>query len=138
MNFNVFKTRVLPAMQAFDQELQQVREKWYPDATGDPGPKPAAKKSRKGKAKATAGAGSKTDLKTVPNPKNPYPIYQLLKKSDRFTTTHLRSTLRELARADMQIKTGGGDLRIILERVVLSICEGGREGESSKLKAQSK
>ena len=76
----------------------------------------AAKKSKKKKAK------SGTDLLIAKNPGNPYPIYLLLKKSERFSKAELVDAFETLNTADKQLKSGGQNLRLVLEKVILSIC----------------
>ena len=58
----------------------------------------------------------------MPNPNNPYPIYMMMRKSERFSLAELVDALKEAARADERIKTGGGNPRMILERTVIAIC----------------
>jgi len=73
-------------------------------------------KSKKKKSKLT------TDLLIAKNPKNAYPIYLLLKKSERFSKEDLIQAFETLNAADKKLKTGGPDARLVLEKVILGIC----------------
>jgi DNA polymerase-3 subunit delta len=123
MNFNTFRNRVLPALQDCDarmlERLADWRRETAPPAGGQNDP---PKKKKKGGAKGAGGA--KTDLRMVANPRNAYPVYQLLKKSEGFSLQELTDGLREVARCDLRIKTGGGDPRLILEKAVIAVCAG--------------
>ncbi|MCF8078962.1 MAG: hypothetical protein K9K88_06750 [Desulfobacterales bacterium] len=116
MNFNAFKSRVLPALQAYDERLLDDLERWR--SLAEPVQDSAAPVSKK----KGASKKHKTDLRAVPNPKNPYPIFMTMQKSERFTLPELVGALKEAARADERIKTGGGDPRMILERAVFALC----------------
>ena len=58
----------------------------------------------------------------VANPNNPYPIFKLLRKTERFSLRELTAGLRQVARCDLRIKKGGGDPRLILEQTVIALC----------------
>ena len=75
------------------------------------------KKGKKTKSKAT------TDLLVAKNPKNPYPIYLLLKKSDGFSQDNLISGAEVLAEADKKLKTSSQSPKLVLEKAILSICK---------------
>jgi DNA polymerase-3 subunit delta len=75
------------------------------------------KKGKKNKAKAT------TDLLIAKNPKNPYPIYLLLKKSDGFSKDKLISAVEVLAEADKKLKTSAQSPKLVLEKAILSVCK---------------
>ena len=63
-----------------------------------------------------------TDLQLARNPGNPFPVYQTLKKADRFGRTELLRALEALAEADARLKSSALNPRLILERVVWQIC----------------
>ena len=73
-------------------------------------------KSKKKKSKLT------TDLLIAKNPKNAYPIYQLLKKSERFSKDELIRAFETLNAADKNLKTDGQNARLVLEKTILGIC----------------
>jgi DNA polymerase-3 subunit delta len=121
MNFSVFKNRILPALQAQDRRLLERIDAWQQKTAKEDAAQTETKASRKA-GKAGEKGGAKTDLRMVPNPNNAYPVFQLLKKSGRFSREELTAGLQEVARCDLLIKTGGGDPRLILEKAVIAIC----------------
>jgi DNA polymerase-3 subunit delta len=66
-----------------------------------------------------------SDLVIAKNPKNAYPLYLLLKKTEGFTKTTLFEAVEKLYSADKQLKTGGGNPKLVLETVIFDICRGG-------------
>ena len=62
------------------------------------------------------------DLLIAQNPNNPYPVYQMLLKSEMFTTDELIATLESLSQSDLRLKSTGQKPRLILEKAILSIC----------------
>ena len=121
MNFSAFKSRVLSALQAKDRRLLERIDAWQQKAAeGDAGRTETVPPQKAGKAGAKGAA--KTDLRMVPNPNNAYPVFQLLKKSDRFSSEELAAGLQAVARCDLLIKAGGADPRLILETAVIAIC----------------
>lgn len=118
-----FQKGVLPAVVAFDRELLERIGAWEAGlAEGSTeGPK------RKKTAKAV------TDLQLARNPGNPFPVYQTLKKVDRFSRAELLGALKAIGEADVKLKSSALHPRLILERVVWQICspKAGGEGRSS-------
>ena len=82
-------------------------------------PKQKTGRQAKGKKKKSK---STTDLLIAKNPKNAYPIYLLLKKSERFTKEDLIDAFESLSTADKKLKTGSQGARLVLENVILKIC----------------
>jgi DNA polymerase-3 subunit delta len=114
-----FQKQIMPAIVEYDSELLDQLDKWQnmlnaetiAPKTGSP------KKGKKTKSKAT------TDLLVAKNPKNPYPIYLLLKKSDGFSQDKLISDAEVLAAADKKLKTSSQSPKLVLEKAILSICK---------------
>ena len=117
--YDYFQKRVMPAIAEFDRQLLDYLDGRQAMLDTD-GPSPAtpsgAKKIKKKKAKAG------TDLLIAKNPNNPYPIYLLLKKSERFSKEELIKAFETLNAADKQLKSGGQNSRLVLGKVILSIC----------------
>jgi DNA polymerase-3 subunit delta len=115
INFANFKSHIMPAIEAYDRTLVDQIESWEhtsEDASDQGGvPKKAKKKSLPMK-----------DLMVAKNPKNPYPVYQLLLKSERYTTAELVAALERLSGADMRLKSTAQRPKLILEEAVLKIC----------------
>jgi DNA polymerase-3 subunit delta len=118
--YDYFQKRVMPAIAEYDRQLQEHFDDWQAMLDKDsalPAAGSAAKKTKKKKAKA----GS--DLFIAKNPNNPYLIYLLLKKSGRFSKEELINAFETLNAADNQLKSGGQNPRLVLEKVVLEICK---------------
>jgi len=114
-----FQNQIMPAIVEYDRKLLEQLDKWQnmlnteaiSPKTGSP------KKGKRTKSKAT------TDLLIAKNPKNPYPIYLLLKKSDGFSQDKLISNAEVLAEADKKLKTSSQSPKLVLEKAILSICK---------------
>jgi DNA polymerase-3 subunit delta len=118
MKFGQFKNRVMPSIQAFDRDLLKQLETWDSMISKD------ADKDNQGAMKKGEKKRSKTDTDLViaKNPNNPYPVYQMLLKSEMFTTDELIATLESLSQSDLRLKSTGQKPRLILEKAILSIC----------------
>ena len=117
--YTYFQKQIMPAIVAYDHNLIGQLEKWQTMLNAETilqktGP---AKKGKKTKNKAT------TDLLIAKNPKNPYPIYLLLKKSDGFSRDTLISAVEILAEADKKLKTSSQSPKLVLENAILGICK---------------
>jgi DNA polymerase-3 subunit delta len=117
LSYNVFQQNVMPAIVAHDQELLKVLQDWENQASSCDD---TAKAPARGKGKAKKKI--QTDLLLARNPKNAYPVYQLMKKSERYTKSELLAALGLLSATDAQLKLSGQDPKLILERLVLKIC----------------
>jgi DNA polymerase-3 subunit delta len=115
IKFEEFKRRTVPAIQKYDRELLDPQEAWdgmmLKTAGGD-NQNGDAKKKRK----------PATDLVIVKSPKNPYPVYQMLLKSEGFTADELVAALECLSQADLRLKSTGQRPKLILEATILRIC----------------
>jgi DNA polymerase III delta subunit len=81
------------------------------------------KQKAKGKKKSSkAKIGDSSDLFMMKNPQNPFPTYQLLKKSDNFSMAGLRAALNAIKEADMLMKSTAQNPKRVLENVVFKIC----------------
>jgi DNA polymerase-3 subunit delta len=117
LSFSAFQQSVMPAVTAYDHSLLKILEDWEnPESLpGDIDQTPARGKGKK-KAKA------QTDLLLARNPKNAYPVYQLLKKSERYSKSELLAAVGLLNETDFQLKTSNQDPKLILEKLVFKIC----------------
>lgn len=106
-----FQKNVMPAIVQYDRELLARLEIWDQTLADPP-----SNGEKKKKAKVA------TDLVLAKNPANAFPVYQLLKKSDRFSQADLLQALNAVNEADMKLKSSPLQPRLILERVVLQIC----------------
>ena len=116
--YDYFQKRVMPAIVEYDRDLLEhlSDRQVMPDAPFQSRKAGAPVKSKKKKRKP------KTDLLIAKNPKNSYPIYLLLKKTERFSKEELLNAFQILNGADRRLKTGGQKQRLVLEQVILGIC----------------
>jgi DNA polymerase-3 subunit delta len=118
LSFNVFQQSVMPAIVAYDQELLKILEDWEnQEFSSDDTVKAPAKAIGKTKKKI------QTDLLLARNPKNAYPVYQLMKKSEGYSKSELLAAVGFLNETDAQLKLSGQDPKLILERLVFKICD---------------
>jgi DNA polymerase III subunit delta len=123
MPFNGFTTVVLPAMAAYDQALVDLLSEWDEMLSGDEtegspmdeGGKPQKKKKRQ-KRKLPE------DLLVAANPKNPYPIYLILKQADNFNMAELTDFYIRLSDTDIKLKRSTLNPKLVLEEIILRIC----------------
>jgi DNA polymerase-3 subunit delta len=118
VSYNVFQQNIMPSVLEYDQSLRQTIEKW----------EQVGLRSEDAAADVAHGKGKKkkkiqTDLILARNPKNGYPVYQLLKKSAHFTKNELIAAVDLLNETDVQLKTSRQDPKFILDRLVLKICD---------------
>jgi len=114
LSYNAFQQSVMPAIVAYDQKLLEILEGWDNpmSSSGDIDETPARGKGKK----------IQTDLLLAQNPKNAYPVYQLMKKSERYSKTELLTAVGLLSETDVQLKLSGQDPKLILERLVFKLC----------------
>ncbi len=119
--YDYFQTRVIPAIVAYDRELLDHINGWQSmldnETASDSAQSPAKTKKKP--------PNTTTDLLVAKNPKNPYPIYLLLKKTQRFSKEELLNAFEVLSAAERNLKTGGQNPRLLLEKVILDICSRG-------------
>jgi DNA polymerase-3 subunit delta len=106
-----FQKSGMPAVVQFDRERLARIEGWEGILAETP---PEGQKRKKAKVS--------TDLQLARNPGNPFPVYQVLKKSERFSREDLLRALEALSEADIRLKSSTLHPRLILERVVWQMC----------------
>jgi DNA polymerase-3 subunit delta len=114
-SYSQFQNRIMPEVLAYDRELLDQIGQWEDMISGD-GASGEQKPAPKSKKKIT------TDLSLARNPRNPYPVYQLLLKSERFNNGDLTVTLEMLSEADFQLKSSAQSPKLILENAIFHIC----------------
>jgi len=107
-----FQKIVMPAVVAFDRELIERIDAWEAALADE------SAEGKKKKKSAKAG----TDLQLARTPGNPFPVYQTLKKADRFSRAELLHALEAASAADLKLKSSVLHPRLILERLVWQIC----------------
>lgn len=117
--FHEFKSRIMPAIQAYDADLQGQLETWDRMLSKHTGKDDQPLKPKGKKKKPRPG----TDLVIAKNPKNPYPVYQMLLKSERFAMDELIAVLELLSQTDLSLKSTRQNPRLLLEKLILFICQ---------------
>jgi DNA polymerase-3 subunit delta len=113
--YNQFRDKVMPAIVAYDKDLIQLVEQWDKSisAGADSADRKPAKKSKK---------KAMTDLLVAKNPKNSYPVYQVLLKSERFTKRNLCAAFEAMSETDQMLKSSRQEPKLILEKLIMRIC----------------
>ena len=108
MNFAQFKGAPLKAVLADDGGLGELVRSW-----GEILEPPAGGK----KPKAVT-----TDLVLAKNPRSPFPVFQTLKKADRYSLEALGEAMVDLSATDRKMKSTGQDPRLLLEAFLMRLC----------------
>jgi len=111
-----FQSQVMPAIKAFDEALQKKLTAWNETLAAQP----AKPKKGKGAKKKVA---VQSDLLMAGKGRSPYPVYKTLQKAEQFSRGELLGSIRMLGDADRRLKRSGSSGRIVLEHVILSICQ---------------
>jgi DNA polymerase-3 subunit delta len=118
VRYNYFKSNIMPALQDYDRDFLNQLEKWNSVLLSDDN-QDDHKQKKKGKKSSGQAA---VDLIVVKNPNNPYPVYQLLLKSEMFTTEELISAMDFLSKTDLRLKSTGQNPKFLLEEAIFFIC----------------
>lgn len=113
-HYNYFQKHVVPAVLEHDNLLRNHLTQWE-EFFNEPKTK-SKKKTSKNKI------ADSSDLYLMKNPKNLYPTYQLLKKSDNFSAASLKAGLKALGEADILLKSTAQSPKRVLENVLFKIC----------------
>ena len=124
IRFDQFQRVVMPAIKEYDKDLLSRLEDWESMLSKNVNTVDESAKKGKGKKGGSSKSKLSTDLLVAQNPNNPYPVYQMLLRSERFTTNELIEDLKRLSEADLRLKSTGGNPKIILEKVIFHICGG--------------
>jgi DNA polymerase-3 subunit delta len=65
------------------------------------------------------------DLLLAPNPKNPYPVYQVFLKSENFSLSNLNQALVFISDLDYKMKTSAIDAKTQMENFIIQLCSKG-------------
>ena len=113
-----FQSAVMPAVIEFDKAIAGTINDWDKMLEHD---EISEKKTVKKKSTTQTKAVDKIFL-IAPNPKNAYPVYMMLKKSDNFTEHELIIIMESIHEADLRFKSTGQTPELILESVIFKIC----------------
>ncbi len=110
VNFNAFKQSVLPEITAYDHRTKLAIEEQDTALS-----KEDAKKKKSGSVS--------TDLLLAPNPKNPYPVFQSIQKSENFSLADLNQALFFLSDLDYGLKSSSFDAKTKIESFIINSCK---------------
>jgi DNA polymerase III subunit delta len=109
ISYAQFQSSVMPAIAEFDRQIRDVSLGWEP-SSGE------AKKGKSGNPKTGH------DIVLAPNANNPYPVYQTLLKSEKYSQGELLRAVALLNQADLRLKSTGQDAAIVLSKTIMDIC----------------
>ena len=126
ISFKVFQQNIIPSVVAYDQSLLKMLEGWENSNLNSVDNDIDSKQDKAKKKRKIS-----TDLLLARNPKNAYPVFQLLKKSEQYSAAELIAAVGYLNEIDMQLKTAGQNPKLALERLILRICGLPKKAQSS-------
>jgi DNA polymerase III subunit delta len=114
--YDHFRYKVMPAVVEFDRQFVAKLEQWNDQLKETRAEEP---KSKKKKAKPRQ---PKTDLPLVKNPNNAYPVFQTIKKADRYSMDDLLNFVMLITDTDRSLKTSGQNPILALEALAMKMC----------------
>ncbi len=122
ITFQAFRSDILPAIQEYDQLQIECQEEWHAVSSSANGKAQGTSKKGSPKQRSKKKAKRATDLMVAATPANPYPIYQMLKKSDHFAMEQLFDFFALFNAADVKLKRSAQSPKMILEALIFYIC----------------
>lgn len=107
INFNAFTQSVLPKIIHHDGVTKMALDEQDNDLNRET--------TKKKKSPAP-------DLFLAPNPKNPYPVFQVFQKSENFSLADLNQAFIFLGDLDYKLKSSSFDARTKIESFIINIC----------------
>lgn len=117
-SYGQFTSNVLPAIENYDKEMMALLNSWG-EELADIKSEGLQKDKKRGKKRSNSAA---SDLRLAKNPKSPYPIYQLMLRSDNFSREKILASLEKLSQTDYLLKTTPRSPRLVLEESIFFIC----------------
>ncbi|RJQ81941.1 MAG: hypothetical protein C4519_08350 [Desulfobacteraceae bacterium] len=115
MAYPQFQNEVLPAVQAYDAQVDEQMHRWTENASAT-------------ESKGSPGAKKDGfDLALASNPGNAYPLYQTLLKSENFQLSELVQAMIDLNQTDGLLKSTGQDPAVLMKKLLMAICGKGRK-----------
>jgi DNA polymerase III subunit delta len=109
MAYAQFQGSVMPDIAAFDRQIRDTSQGWQS----------SSEEMNKGKVGNPKGGH---DIVLAPNANNPYPVYQTLLKSEKYSQEELLRAMALLNQADLRLKSSGQDAGLVLSKTVMDIC----------------
>ncbi|HGY11952.1 MAG TPA: hypothetical protein ENK36_06285 [Desulfobacterales bacterium] len=117
--YNHFRSNVMPEIIVHDRAFLKNIDDWENTLSKELGEDDENQKKGKRKKKKRKAS---TDLIIAKNPKNTYPVFMMLQKSDKFTKNELIYDLECLSKADLRLKRTVQNPKLVLEDVLIKIC----------------
>jgi DNA polymerase-3 subunit delta len=119
-----FPHTILPALQAHDAILIERLGEWEVRLHPKPESKmpPVEKKKKKSAPTEKKAAAPATDLLLIKQPANPYPLFLMMQKADRFTQTELIAAIIGIDEVNLSLKSSKLNPELILDNMILKIC----------------
>ena len=111
--YNNFQNSIIPAIIEYDKDFLSSQKEWDNMLLNG--------MLLKGKSGTEKKSGS--ELMVAKTPKNPFPVYKMFQKADKFKKDKILEAFVHTAEADLSLKSTGMDSRLILEKLVLQICD---------------
>jgi DNA polymerase III subunit delta len=117
--YDHFRSKVMPEIIEHDRAFLKQVDDWENMLSEEMDED--VKKQKKGIKKKKKSKAS-TDLIIAKNPKNTYPVFMMLQKSDKFTKNELIYALECLNKADLGLKKTRQNPKLVLENALIKIC----------------
>jgi DNA polymerase-3 subunit delta len=114
-----FSRHTMPEIEKYDDLLLNRLDEWNRRTANAEPNEAGSDTSRKKKKKSGKSA---SDLLVARDPKNSYPVYQTLLKSEKFTKDDLYGALECLKKSDRLLKSSSQHPKLVLEKAILDIC----------------
>lgn len=117
--YNHFLSNVMPEIVEHDKAILNHMDNWE-NMLSEEMDSDVQNQGKGGKKKKKSKVN--TDLIIAKNPKNPYPVFMMLQKSDKFTKNELIYALECLSKADLRLKKTAQNPKLVLEDTIIKIC----------------
>ena len=118
-SYGRFTTNVLPKIEAYDQKILALLDSWQKELGQHHLSGKASGKKKKNKPAKSVSSDLSLKKKSI----SPYPIYQLMLRTDYFDRKEILTALQKLSQADFQLKTSARPPKRVLEDVIFFICK---------------
>jgi DNA polymerase III subunit delta len=118
-SYQRFSSVTMPAIIEYEENLTNIIEGWEKFFVDEDKEEEAEKRRKKPVKKKSR---THSDLFIAKNARTPYPLYQLFKKADNFKKEELLFCYEKLSKADIELKSSGGDPKLVLVNLIFQIC----------------
>lgn len=122
-----FTEKILPVLKAHDRILDDRLDQWEKQLhfESESDEEPTEKKKQKHARSEKKSSKPQSDILLSKQLSNPYPVYLMMQKAERFSSQELIEAIRSLDQANLSLKSSSLNPGLILEKMILNIC---REG----------